>query len=288
MWSPIEWYWIRYAFIWSIWFQGLNLISKGPLISTQTRAKRVWRSSYRRRISSRLQNGILDSGPVPKGCIPARGKQPSSSRIFRSVPEVPLLVVSFLRRCNKTKGFIFPIVRQMTHLVILACCSRPHQLTWTTSKFGFKNMWKIEKFCNTSAQYLIITFCRIPVAFVSGPASGVAFRGSTRRFGGSSSTDWLLTHAERLSFLWVGSCGLSPLSPQPSSWPGLGYHKCHVKWAVAVAPPAQRPLIWDLWHIRILAFWQGSSACRLCLTKRRQPQSGVNIYIPSFALGMVY
>lgn len=235
---------------------------------------------------SRMES--LIPGPCQRVASPARGKQPSSSRIFRSVPEVPLLVVSFLRRCNKTKGFIFPIVRQMTHLVILACCSRPHQLTWTTSKFGFKNMWKIEKFCNTSTQYLIITFCRIPVAFVSGPASGVAFRGSTRRFGGSSSTDWLLTHAERLSFLWVGSCGLSPLSLQPSSWPGLGYHKCHVKWAVAVAPPAQRPLIWDLWHIRILAFWQGSSACRLCLTKRRQPQSGVNIYIPSFALGMVY
>jgi len=28
----------------------------------------------------------------------------------------------------------------------------------------------------------------------------------------------------------------------------------------AVAPPAQRPLIWDLCHIRILAFWQGSLA----------------------------
>lgn len=284
MWGPIEWYWIRYAFIWSIWFQGLNLISFPLEPVPKGCGDHLTGGEY-------LPVSGMESlipGPCQRVPSPARGKQSSSTRILRSVPEVPLLVVSFLRRCNKTKGFIFPIVRQMTHLVILACCSRPHQLTWTTSKFGFKNMWKIEKFCNTSAQYLIITFCRIPVAFVSGPASGVAFRGSTRRFGGSSSTDWLLTHAERLSFLWVGSCGLSPLSPQPSSWPGLGYHKCHVKWAVAVAPPAQRPLIWDLWHIRILAFWQGSSACRLCLTKRRQPQSGVNIYIPSFALGMVY
>lgn len=163
--------------------------------------------------------------PVPKGCDPrscqAAAAARSNNRIFLVTcrksfchSRLPFTFLSFLRRCNKTKGFIFPIVRQMTHLVI---CSSARLLLASTAdldavarQFWAKNT-RISIISATLGCCFVhfILYLQLPIsgsAFVSGPASGVAFRGSTRRWVG------LLTHAVRLSFLWVGSCGLSLLS----------------------------------------------------------------------------